>query len=164
MKYTLALLLILSAIVGALGCVKVRESTSVDTTIVRGYPIYKFLNFGGINEKGFEGKKEMFRKVMESVGGNFDDYTETHARMVSAGFDLHIPLRLITDNGVVIKVYVPNGDYETLWKVNPHDLKAQGKSHCVEIEYMEILVGDQMVNRSINFKADLVDRVPVIMK
>ena len=101
---------------------------------------------------------------MEDIEGNFDDYVEAHERMVSAGFDRHMPLRLITDNEVEIEVYVPNGDYETVWKTSPHDLHDQGKSHYIEIEYEEIAVGDQMVNRAISFRAELVDHEPTIRK
>lgn len=128
---------------------------------VSGYPVYKFLNFGGIDKQALEANEKVAR---ESLGDTYAAYVKHHKMMVSAGFDRHESLRVIAEDGKEIEIYVQSADYEKLWKTSPHDLNAQGRSHLVKIEYEEIKVGDELVNRATSFQAELVDHKPTIRK
>jgi hypothetical protein len=84
--------------------------------------------------------------------------------MVSAGFDKHERVQVIGKDRKEIDVYVRSEDYEKLCKVSPHDLKEQGQSHFVTIDYELVAVGGQIVNRATSFQAELVDHEPTVRK
>lgn len=143
------------------GCSEQSHSRVVSTEKVSGYPVYKFLNFSGIDQHQLESNEEAAKELL---GYAYDEYVEHHQRMVAAGFDLHKPLRILPDDADEVLVYIQNSDYDQLWAVSPHDLSAQGKSHLVSIEYEQIQVGDEVVNRASSIRAELVDREPILVK
>jgi hypothetical protein len=122
---------------------------------VKGYPVYKFINLGGIEAKALKANEVETRKFL---GENYDAYVKQHQLFVSRGFDLHTPLKIQTETGKEIEVYLQTKDYEGLWKVSPHDLAKQKKSHLVAIKYIEDNVGGETVNRAVSFEAKLVER------
>lgn len=126
-----------------------------------GYPVYKFINLSGIDQKALKANE---KKAREALGENYDGYVKYHEAMVAAGFDQHEALRVMGRDAKEIEIYIPNADYKKMWEVNPRDLSKQGKSHLVTIEYEAIVVGEQIVNRATSFKAELVDHEPTIRK
>ncbi len=143
MKYLLAACCVI-ALISLAACANpgaVRE--------VKGRPVYKFLNFGGIDVK--------------SIKAN-EAHSEQYKLFVSRGFDLHTPLKIQIESGKEIEVYVRNKDYKELWKTNPHDLARQKKSHLVTIKYIQVKMGGEAVNRAVSFESELVEREPIIRK
>lgn len=128
---------------------------------IKGYPVYKFLQLGEINEKALKVNETATRELL---GKGYDDYVRVHELFVSRGFDLHTPLMVRVESGEEIEVYVRNEDNALLWKTSPHDLAKQKKSHLVTIKYVQIRVGGESVNRAVSFQAQLVDREPIIRK
>jgi hypothetical protein len=128
---------------------------------VRGYPVYKFFSIGGIDANALKANEAEFRKLL---GKNYDAYVKQHQLFVSRGFDLHTPLTIQLATGKEIEVFVRTKDYEGLWKVSPHDLAKQKKSHLVTIKYIQDKVGGEAVNRAVSFESELVEREPIIRK
>ena len=128
---------------------------------IKGFPVYQFLNFGAINERQLlDNEKE----AKEALGENFDDYISHHKSMVAAGFDLHMPLRIIVDDGHELEVFVRDKDYRTLWETSPHDLHDKGKRHFITLDYDEILVDGRFVKRGVVSTIELRDGIPEIRK
>ena len=142
-------------------CGEEGKSTSATTMKISGYPVYKFLNFFGIDKQALEASEKEAREVL---GENYESYVKNHEAMVSAGFDQHESLRVIRQDGDEVEIYVRRADYQKLWKTSPHDLNEQGKSHLVTVEYEAIQVGDQVLNRATSFQAKLVEYRPTIRK
>jgi len=128
---------------------------------VKGYAVYKFINLGGMDVKAFKANEAETKKI---PGVNFDAWLEQQELFASRGFDLHTPLIVQSETGEEIKVYVQTKDYEGLWKVSPHDLAKQKKSHLVAIKYIQDKVGGETVNRAVSFESKLVERDPIIRK
>ena len=97
-------------------------------------------------------------------GSDFDSWVEQQELYASRGFDLHTPLKIQIETGKEIDVFVRTKDYESLWKVSPHDLAKQKKSHLVTIKYIQDKVGGETVNRAVSFESELVEREPIIRK
>jgi hypothetical protein len=136
-------------------------ATSGAVKEVKGYAVYKFINLGGIDVKAFKANEAETRKL---PGVNFDAWVELQELYASRGFDLHTPLIIQRETGEEIEVYVQTKDYEQLWKVSPHDLAKQKKSHFVSIKYIQDKVGDETVSRAISFESKLIEREPIIRK
>ena len=128
---------------------------------VKGYPVYKFINFGGIDAKALKTNEAAIKKLL---GKNYDTYAERHQLLVSRGFDLYTPLNIHMETGKEIEVYVRNKDYESLWKISPLDLAKQKKSHLATIKYIQVAVGGETVNRAVSFDCELIEREPIIRK
>jgi hypothetical protein len=128
---------------------------------IKGYPVYKFVTLGGIDSKAFKANEAETRKFL---GENYDAFVKQHQLLVSRGFDLHTPLKIQIETGKEIDVFVRTKDYESLWKVSPHDLAKQKKSHLVTIKYIEVKVGGETLNRAVSFESELVEREPIIRK
>lgn len=157
MNRTFNLLSLLLALIAVPVC-KGNDSTPVDTKITRGYPVYKFISFGSIDGNRIEGHEE---EIRETFG---EEYLHHQKLMIAHGFDSHNPLRVVTDSGEEIEIYIRHEDFETLWSTNPHELFAHGKSHYIYIEYEAVQVEDKVCNRAISFKSELVDHEPIIRK
>ena len=128
---------------------------------IKGYPVYRFFNIGGIDATARKANEAEFRKLL---GENYDAYVKQEQLFVSQGFDQHTPLTIQTETGKEFEVYVSNKDYKGLWKVNPHDLAKQEKSHLVSIKYIQVNVGGETLNRAVSFQSVLIDRAPTIRK
>ena len=144
------------ALIGLAACANLGSAKEI-----KGYPVYKFLNFGAINAKALKANEAATR---EFLGKGYDDYVRIHDLLVSRGFDLHTPLTIHTASGEEVEVYIREEDNDLLWKTNPHDLAKQKKSHLVTINYVQVKVGQEAVNRAVSFQAQLVDREPIIRK
>ncbi|MES2920106.1 MAG: hypothetical protein V4819_01070 [Verrucomicrobiota bacterium] len=128
---------------------------------VNGYPVYKFLNFGGINSKALKVHEAETKK---NLGEGYEHYVKQHDLFVSHGFDFHTPLMVRTVSGEEVEVYIRDADHRLLWKTNPHDLADQKKSHRVAITYLPVEIDDEWVNRAVTFSAEMVEREPIIRK
>lgn len=129
---------------------------------VKGYPVYKFLNFGGINSKALKAHEA---ETKRNLGEGYELYVKQHDLFVSHGFDFHTPLMVRTESGNEVEVYIRDADNKLLWKTNPHDLAKQKKSHRVTITYVPVFkVGDEWANRAVTFSAEMVTREPIIRK
>lgn len=128
---------------------------------VEGYPVYKFLNFGGFNSKDFKAHEA---EIKELLGKAYEPFAKQQDLFVSHGFDFHTPLMVHTESGREVEVYIREADHELLWKTNPHLLADQKKSHRVTITYVPVKVGDQWANRAVTFSAEMVEREPIIRK
>ena len=128
---------------------------------VKGYAVYKFINLGGIDVKAFKANEAETKKI---PGVNFDAWLEQQELFASRGFDLHTPLIVQSETGEEIEVFVQTKDYKELWKVSPHELAKQKKSHFVSIKYVQDRVGNETVSRAISFDSKLIERDPIIRK
>lgn len=128
---------------------------------VEGYPVYKFLNFSGINSKALKAHEAESR---EFLGDAYEIVAKQHDLFVACGFDFHTPLMVKTESGKEVEVYIRDADNELLWKTNPLDLADWKKSHRVSITYLPVRVGDEWVNRAVTFSAKMVEREPIIRK
>ena len=155
MKHILAAILAI-ALIPLAACAKSGAAKEV-----KGYAVYKFINLGGIDVKAFKSNEAETRKHPDV---NFDAWVELQELYASRGFDLHTPLIIQSETGEEIEVYVQTKDYEGLWKVSPHDLAKQKKSHLVAIKYIQDKVGGETVNRAVSFESKLVERDPIIRK
>jgi hypothetical protein len=155
MKHILAAILTI-ALIPLAACAK-----SGAVKEIKGYSVYKFINLGGIDVKVFKANEAETRKL---PGVNFDAWVELQELYASRGFDLHTPLIIQSEKGEEIEVYVQTKDYKELWKVSPHDLAKQKKSHLVTIKYIQDKVGDETVSRAISFESKLIEREPIIRK
>ena len=128
---------------------------------IKGYPVYKFLNLGGVNSKAFKAHEVESKKIM---GEAYEAIAKQQDLLVSHGFDFHTPLRVHNESGREVMVYIRDADNKLLWKTNPLDLAKQKKSHRVKITYVPVKVGDEWVNRAVTFSAQMVEREPIIIK
>ena len=128
---------------------------------VKGYAVYKFINLGSIDVKAFKANEADIKII---PGVNYDGWVEQQELFASRGFDLHTPLIIQSEAGEEIVVYLQTKDYKELWKVSPHDLAKQKKSHFVSIKYIQDRVGDERVNRAISLESKLIQRDPIIRK
>jgi hypothetical protein len=128
---------------------------------VKGYPVYKFVDIGGIDTKALKANEKRLRELL---GADYDVYAAQQQLFASRGFDLHHPLIIQPESGTEMLVYVQTKDYEELWKVNPHDLAKQKRSHYVSLKYIQVQVGDETVNRAVSFDSKLMERDPIIRK
>ncbi|MDB9741244.1 hypothetical protein OAB00_00160 [Akkermansiaceae bacterium] len=55
-------------------------------------------------------------------------------------------------------------EYAELWRISPHDLAKQNKSHFVTIRYTQEKLNNETINRAVSFEAKLVDGEPIIRK
>ena len=129
---------------------------------VEGYPVYKFLNFGGINSKALKAHEAETKK---NLGEGYEPYVKQHGLFVSNGFDFHTPLMVRTDSGKEVEVYIRDADNNLLWKTSPLALAKQKKSHRVTITYVPVFkAGEEWVNRAVIFSAEMVAGEPIIRK
>jgi hypothetical protein len=138
------------------GCSKAEE-----TRAVVGYPIYKFLNFGGINQKALEKNKDTAKDIL---GESYESYLRQHALYVDHGFDRHIPLRIRMDSGDEVEIFIRDEDHDQLWMTSPHDLAKKKKSHRVTVKFVEVQVGDVIARRATSFQTSLIDKEPILEK
>ena len=104
---------------------------------VKGYPVYKFMNFGGIDAKALKTNESVMKQLL---GKNYGTYLERHQLFVSRGFSLYTPLNIQMETGKEVEVYVRNKDYEDLWKISPLDLAKQKQSHLARIKYRLLVI------------------------
>ncbi|MGZ0708957.1 hypothetical protein ACWPKO_11540 [Coraliomargarita sp. W4R53] len=137
-------------------------SCGLEENSISGYPVYKFINLGGINQEEFERNEQIFE---ETLGDAFEIYSKMHGRMVSAGFDRHTPLQVVLENGHdEVEVYIRDEDYDSLWETNPRELEELGTSHHVQIVFKEIEVEGQSLRLVTSFKAERIAQMPIIRK
>ena len=155
MKHILAAILAI-ALISLTACAK-----SGAVKEVKGYAVYKFINLGSVDVNAFKANEAETRKV---PGVNFDGWLKNQELLASRGFDLHTPMKIQIETCKEIEVYVQTKDYRELWKVSPHDLAKQKKSHSVAIKYIQDKVGGETINRAVSFESKLVERDPIIRK
>ena len=98
-----------------------RDSEAPDSVVplkVTGYPLYKFLNFGGISE---ENLKSHDSELREALGEFYEGYIENQRAMAAAGFDRHQLLRVtpqLAEDDAEIRVYIRAEDFRSLWELS----------------------------------------------